>query len=277
MPRRDYTGNAVATTLTSGITSGDLAIPIAASTGWPTGGANGKFYVTINRGESDEERVLVESRTGLNLTVSAVGDRGVDDTSAQSHASGATIEHTFSAVDADEANAHVFDTTRDDHTQYHNAARHATAHTGSGNLGLIGITQYSVNGNKQTTSSTMADADAANLAVTFTVPTSGKVLVRLSGVALLGLNSTRYAWGLRDGAADIGVPTTVLADDSGPTGDETSSVTASFYITGLTPAAVKTYKWAHAEFGSGTSQINIGNTGVSDAEGPATMEVYAAP
>lgn len=124
MPRRDFTGNAKPTTITGSINATDLTIPIADATGWPSGGGSGKFYITIDRGESSEERVLVQSRTGLNLTVAGTGDRGVDDTTATTHSSGASIEHTFSAVDADEANAHVFDVARDDHTQYLNTARH---------------------------------------------------------------------------------------------------------------------------------------------------------
>lgn len=124
MARRDYAGNAVPTTITSGISATDLSITIADATGWPGGGASGEFFVTIDRGLSNEERVLVASRTGTTLTVAAVGKRGVDDTVAAIHGANAVIEHTFSGVDADEANAHLNDTSRDDHTQYHNNARH---------------------------------------------------------------------------------------------------------------------------------------------------------
>lgn len=118
MPRRDYSGNAVPTTITSGITDTSLTISIADATGWPTGGGNGKFFVTLNRGLSNEERVLVESRTSTTLTIASVGDRGVDETAASTHALGSTIHHTLSAVDVDEANQHKNDTALDDHTQY---------------------------------------------------------------------------------------------------------------------------------------------------------------
>lgn len=124
MPRRDYEGNAIPTTLANSINSTDLIINISAFTGWPSGGANGKFYVTIDRGLSTEERVLISSRTAGALTVASVGDRGVDGTAAAGHASGAKIEHTYSGVDADEANEHVNDTSKDHHTQYINNARH---------------------------------------------------------------------------------------------------------------------------------------------------------
>lgn len=124
MARRDYTGNAIPTTIAGNINATDLTISIANATGWPSGGAAGKFYVTINRGASTEERVLIASRTGTTLTVDNTGDRGVDDTSAASHSTGETIEHTFSAADADEANRHINDVAQDDHTQYLNNARH---------------------------------------------------------------------------------------------------------------------------------------------------------
>lgn len=124
MPRRDYSGNAVPTSITGAINATDLSITLTSATGWPSGGAAGKFYVTVDRGLSNEERILVASRTGNVLTIAGTGDRGVDDTSAASHGVGAVIEHTFSAVDADEANQHINDTGQDHHTQYLNNARH---------------------------------------------------------------------------------------------------------------------------------------------------------
>lgn len=133
MTRRDYEGNAVPAVLTGSITSTGLTIAIDVATGWPTGGGSGKFFVTIDRGLSTEERVLVSSRSGLTLTVAAVGDRGVDGTAASAHDPNASIEHTFSGTDADEANQHVNDVALDHHTQYMKAdgtrhdlaARHA--------------------------------------------------------------------------------------------------------------------------------------------------------
>lgn len=274
MARRDYTGNAIATTITAGINSSDLAIAIAASTGWPSGGASGKFYVTINRGEADEERVLVESRTGLNLTVAAVGDRGVDDTTAQSHASGATIEHTFSAVDADEANAHVWDDTRDDHSQYLNAARHTAAHADENAVGLIGLTVHNGPENITTSSATFADVDATDLDVAFVAPTSGSVVVHLTGYAVCGISTLQYRWGLREGAVDIGTPWSVMVSDDAGATNRSGVVTAKFNITGLTPGNTYTYKWSHARTNGGTSQINIGSSGFA---APAVMEVFVAP
>lgn len=118
MARRNYAGGAVITTLASGISAVDLSITLSSSTGWPTGGANGEFFVTIDADLPGEERILVASRSGSTLTIANTGKRGVDGTAATSHATGATIIHSFSGIDADEANRHVNDTTLDEHTQY---------------------------------------------------------------------------------------------------------------------------------------------------------------
>jgi hypothetical protein len=98
--RYEHTGNAVATTLATSITAATASIGIVASTGWPSGSV-GPFWVTIDRGTASEEKILVLSRTGTTLTVST---RGADGTTATSHASGASIEHTISATEVDDAN-----------------------------------------------------------------------------------------------------------------------------------------------------------------------------
>jgi hypothetical protein len=120
MPRREYKGAAAPTFITAGFdTTGSLAATIDDPTGWPTGGGNGKFWVTVDRGLANEETILIQSRSGNNLTVASVADRGVDDTAASAHTPGvSTIEHTYSKTDADEANQHIFDVAQDHHTQY---------------------------------------------------------------------------------------------------------------------------------------------------------------
>ena len=107
MARYEHTGNAAATTLSSAITSSSTPLNITSATGWPTG-AVGAFWVTIDAGTASEEKVLITSRTGTALTVST---RGADSTTATSHANGAAIIHSFSATEADAANAHVEATT----------------------------------------------------------------------------------------------------------------------------------------------------------------------
>jgi hypothetical protein len=96
--RRQYAGSAVATTITAGINTTDTTCSLAATTGWP-GTAGVSFYVVIDPGTSTEEKC---SATISGSTLTLV--RGQDDTSASSHASGASIYPVFTANDADEAN-----------------------------------------------------------------------------------------------------------------------------------------------------------------------------
>lgn len=140
MARRDYSGNAVPTTLTAELQANGLVASIQAADGWPSGGGSGKFFVIINHGQSNEEHALVASRTGTTLTFADVSDRGADNTTPAIHAAGSTIHHGIAAVDADEANDHINTTARDDHSQYLNNARHdvEARHTFGGALGVPG-------------------------------------------------------------------------------------------------------------------------------------------
>lgn len=110
--RREYVGGAQSARLTSGLAGNTAALTISCNdlTNWPTGTGGTPFYVVIDRGTSSEEKILCASRSGNTLTVYNVGlvnGRGSDDTSVTSHSSNAVIEHVFTAVDADEANAHI--------------------------------------------------------------------------------------------------------------------------------------------------------------------------
>jgi hypothetical protein len=95
--RRQYKGAAAQTTITNALAAGDTSITIAATTGWGDGAT--PYYVVISPGTATEEKCLV-TRSGSTLTLT----RAQDDTTAQSHSSGATIYPVYSADDADEAN-----------------------------------------------------------------------------------------------------------------------------------------------------------------------------
>jgi len=114
VPVREYSGSAKATSLTGAVTAGATVINVADATGWPTG-AVGPFVVTIDAGVTTEEKVLVSGRTGNSLTVQT---RGFDGTTASDHGNAASVQHTISAADIREANAHVNDSTGDPHPQY---------------------------------------------------------------------------------------------------------------------------------------------------------------
>lgn len=121
--RREYQGAAQSARLSVSLggTTGDLTIYCDDLSNWPTGTSGRPFYVVIDRNTSAEEKILCASRSGNVLTVYNVGGnngRGADDTSITAHSNNAVIEHVFTATDADEANAHVNDTTTDVHPQY---------------------------------------------------------------------------------------------------------------------------------------------------------------
>jgi len=97
--RRQYSGAAVATTITAGINPSDVTCTLAATTGWPNA-ASIPFIVVIEPGTSAEEKCSA-TISGSTLTLT----RAADDTTAVSHGSGAAIYPVFSADEADEANA----------------------------------------------------------------------------------------------------------------------------------------------------------------------------
>ena len=117
-----------------------------------------------------------------------------------------------------------------------------------------------------TTSTSFADVDATNLAVTFEVPDSGEVIVVMN--AIVGNSSVNSAfWGLREGGANVAGSDMSMWQIVGA-----ARVTYHCKITGLTPGASKTWKWSHAVNGGATFTLYYG------AElGPATMEVWEVP
>lgn len=106
--RYQHAGGAKPTTLTQAVNDvvlGDFFINDA--TGWPDGSV-GPFFAVLDRGLLTEEKVLVQDRVGTTLNVI---ERGADGTLVSAHADGATVEHTFSALEADDANAHIEEVT----------------------------------------------------------------------------------------------------------------------------------------------------------------------
>ena len=102
--RRQYQAGQV-TTLTNSITDISTSFTIADATNWPDG-STGNFWVTIDPNTASEERILCSSRSTTTVTVAASG-RGKDGTGAIGHANSAVVWPSWSAQDADEANAHV--------------------------------------------------------------------------------------------------------------------------------------------------------------------------
>ena len=95
--RRQYKGAAAQTTISNALASGDTSATLAATTGWPSGAD--PFFVVLSPGTASEEKCRA-TIAGSVLTLT----RAQDDTTANTHASGATIYPVFTADDADEAN-----------------------------------------------------------------------------------------------------------------------------------------------------------------------------
>lgn len=107
--RKSYLGAAASTTTSTAIaSSGTTTFNITAYTGWPYGAS--PFFVVLEPGTANEEKVLVTRSGATDLTVSVytvpsvAANRGLDGTSAVAHASGSTTYPVFTATEADEAN-----------------------------------------------------------------------------------------------------------------------------------------------------------------------------
>jgi len=143
---RDYAGIAVPTKLAGPINETDIAITIVNATGWASG-SNGKFFIVVDEGLSNEEHIKILSRSGTALTVATSG-RGADGTTAVAHGIGADVKAVFTADDAQMLNNHLVKTTQDDHSQYvHNSiARSIDAdHDFTGDPTFSGVPNFSGN------------------------------------------------------------------------------------------------------------------------------------
>lgn len=105
MSRRSYAGGARAVQLTANVDAAltTLLWPITLPVGWPDD-ATGPFSVVVDRDEVNEEKCLCSDSSGGFLTVVT---RGYDGTTPQSHNINALIEVIGTAIDFDEANAHI--------------------------------------------------------------------------------------------------------------------------------------------------------------------------
>lgn len=115
MAATSYAGGAQAATLNGSINTTATAVQVSATTGWPNT-AVGPFVAKIYAEASNtEEKILISAYDGSgNLTFT----RAYDGTSASAHDAGATIIPCWDATSAQDANNHIYVTTRNDHTQY---------------------------------------------------------------------------------------------------------------------------------------------------------------
>jgi hypothetical protein len=116
--RKEYRGGAGIITLNTAINAASTNCQADGTvTGWPTG-VSYPFVIRIDPGLANEEKILCTSLTAGTPNTIAFTQRGYDGTSAAAHGVGAQIQHCEDADSFDTFADHVFNTARDDHTQY---------------------------------------------------------------------------------------------------------------------------------------------------------------
>lgn len=105
MQRREISGAVVASVLSANISNSATSFSVTDGSTFPTGATN-PFVLVIGRGTSDEEKILVSSKSSNTFTVSL---RGFDGTAAQAHIAGATVDHVLDANAVQSMNNTTFD------------------------------------------------------------------------------------------------------------------------------------------------------------------------
>jgi hypothetical protein len=97
--------------MTAGVPGSGGTFVIASATGYPS--AN--FVITMDKGQANEEKILISSRSGTTLTV-ASGGRGFDNTTASAHTNGvSTVDHVIDAAMITALLEHVNTNAAQDH------------------------------------------------------------------------------------------------------------------------------------------------------------------
>jgi hypothetical protein len=107
MLRREIKGNAISTTLYGQLNAGDGSIVVSDGSSFPVGSVSIPFVITVDRGTSSEEKILISDRSVNTLTVLS---RGYDGTTDVVHLSGSTVDHVLDATSLQDMNTTVYDT-----------------------------------------------------------------------------------------------------------------------------------------------------------------------
>lgn len=117
--RFDTPGGAAKCTLAASMDNSQTTFTINGDvSNWPTGAGSHHFCVILERGTSRMEKLECTALSGSSPATLTIATRGYDGSTAQAHANGVPAEVGFGGLYLSEHEAHLFDTTRDDHTQY---------------------------------------------------------------------------------------------------------------------------------------------------------------
>lgn len=105
MLRREILGSVVNSTLAANANSSTTSISLVDGSTFPTGSSN-PFVIVVSRGGVNEEKMLVSSRSSNTLTVL---QRGYDGTIAESHITGAIVDHILDAATLQDMNSTTYD------------------------------------------------------------------------------------------------------------------------------------------------------------------------
>lgn len=104
MLRQEFSGSVLRTTLSANISNSASSFSVTDGSTFPTG--THPFVIVIDRGNSAEEKVLISSRAGNTFTVS---NRGYDGSTANTHTSGAYVDHVLDATVIQDMNQTTYD------------------------------------------------------------------------------------------------------------------------------------------------------------------------
>jgi hypothetical protein len=157
---RYYSSTAVDTVLTSPVGSGDTTINVDAVSGFPT---SYPFTLALGFDGSNEELVNIVGASGTTLKIGVVAGaestdgRGVDGTSATSHAVGEVVKHVISARDMREAQEHIANTSNPHGIADVSALLTTSSTIGASQLGSNAVTTAKIADSNVTTAK-IADA-----------------------------------------------------------------------------------------------------------------------
>lgn len=259
--KRAYKGNATATTLTASMSNVATSCTIAAYTGWPYG--SDPFYVVVSPGTAAEEKVLVTRTGATDTTLNVVsGGRGADDTTAQSHDSGAAIYPVFTAVDAAQANTVASTLTTKGDLLVHTGSVHARLGVGTNGYALV-ADSAETNGVKwavidDTTKIAKSIVDAkGDLIVATAADTVARVAVGATANHVLVVDSGEAAGVKWQGAQEVIV--VALSDETTAIATGTAVVTFRMPFA-MTLTAVRASLSTASSSGTPTFDINEGGT-----------------